>query len=333
MRGVSDNMRRTFNNEYGCELKPHETREYLAQMRTAGLAHDRSQIPLLIQSVRETAAEKYFATALHSLAQIGGPEALQVTEETLQNIGENGSMYHYAQAVHARLLAQNAAYKLKGATLHQRAVVCLNTFLEAMGHANAASLNAAVNKQIVDMQFMVHRETGRNIYALRELADIIYHTFDLALLHAAKSAGVDFDQDVGARYKAHLAPLTAKQRIDWIVEHLSSAPAFTGAENFLVQLAADQGKTASRAAAAKLHEMDQHQGKHAIKFTNGVGGIHRYFPSYYGLLYIIQAVGDSDQEPMLARNLNNPEPAIASHVRQIYKTVKAGIPVVLKSDY
>ena len=331
-RGEIKTMR-VFNGEFGSELKPHETREYLVRMRTAGLAHDAAQIPLLMQVVRETTAENHFVTALHSLAQIGGAQALQVTEEALLNIREIEPAARYASVVRARLLAQSAAHKLTNPTLPHRATVCLNTFLQTLGHADASALNTAVKKQVRDMQFMVHPETGRDIYALRELADIIYHAHDIALLQVAKAAGIDFTLDAGASYKAQLAPLTAMKRIDWIVEHLSSIHAFTFQDTFLVQLAADEGKMASRAAAAKLHEMDQHREQYADNLKDSKGRTHRYFPGYYGLLYIIEAVGDSDQAPMLARNLNNPEPAISSNVQQIYKTVESGIPLVRRPGY
>ncbi len=316
-------------------LAAHETELHLVQMRAAGLWRDASKLPMLIQSARETTNGWHILTALHSLAQIGGPQALQTVGEVVRSILDTDYVYDYAMAVHARLLAHEAAHNSGTAVDGERAQVWLAAYLRTLGYADANALNAAA-KVDSEISYWHRKEPGPGLaaYALQELADAIYHDRNAALLQAAKTNGINFDINTGAWYKVQLMPLTPQQRVAWIVEDLSQTYTYSHGETLLVQLAADEGKLASRAAAAKLHLMDQEREQYANQVMDSKGHLRRFYPNYYyGLLDIIGAVGDSDQEPMLARNLNNPEPDIAGRVHRTYKRVKSGIPRVCASGY
>ena len=165
-------------------------------------------------------------------------------------------------------------------------------------------------------------------YALRELADMIYHPRDLALAEAAKAAGIDFTTDMGAKYKVQLAALTAQQRVAWIIEELSNHRlAEKDGDMNLMQLAADEGKLASRAAGIRLLDMD----KHRKRYMSPSG----YFShsGFTDMFRIIKAVGDTEQAPVVAHFLHDEDKWIAYYADQVYPSVKAGLPWKYRIGY
>ena len=101
----------------------------------------------------------------------------------------------------------------------QKASVRLREFLAALG-TDSAGINAAVAQD--QAQPMLHKTVGVGTYALRSLADMIYRHRDMALAAAAKASGIDFEVEPGAKYKVQLAPLSAQERVDWLIKTLSN---------------------------------------------------------------------------------------------------------------
>ena len=140
-----------------------------------------------------------------------------------------------------------------------------------------------------------------------------------------KDSGLHFDLDVGAKYKAQLAPLSSQARVDWIVNDLSNKPAISFDDYFLIQLAADEGKIASRAAASRLRDMEKHRERYLDSQTGSRGRVHRMFGAYIGVLYIINCVADPEQEPLVAALANDPESYIASIAHKVYRCFQEGV--------
>lgn len=290
-------------------------------LHQAGLKHDKSQLPLLLKTAADPPDHFHFLTAVHALARIGDRQALPILNQAIQTL-EDKEARDYAQVARARLLAKAEADKHSG--LRQQADARLNAFFTALG-LDVASLHAAIlrDKNKDDVRLPPEPDI-RELYALRELADMIYHEHDMALADAAKQAGVNFGLDVGAKYKAQIAPLSSRQRVDWLINELSNKRVLTGHDFYLEQLAADEGKAASRAAAAKLKEMDQHRERYADMTGRNDGQM--YHTGFSALFDVVRSVGDTEQEAVIAHFLNDKEKWIAYYAHQVYGSVKAGIP-------
>lgn len=286
-------------------------------LHLAGLKQDRSQLPALLDAANNPPDHFHFFTAVHALARIGDMSALPTLEAALNDLDDK-EMRGYVEVARARLLANVEAHK--PGNPRQQAQARLNAFMAVL-HLEAHTLNSTVTQDKQDWLRKGGEASTREQYAIRELADMIYLPHDMALLEAAKSLGVDFKTDMAARFKVELAPLAPKQRLDWMISTLSGRTAITGDDIYLLQLAADEGKSASRAAAARIQEMDKHREQFVARSAT-----QAYYPGLTVLFRVIEAVGDKDQEPVLARYLNDKEHWISYYAIQAYPWVKEGIP-------
>ena len=298
-------------------------------LHQAGLKHDRTQLPALLAAVSTPPDHFHFFTAVHALVRIGDPQALPALEQALHRFAaeKNAQGYTdaeaqgYVEVARARLLADVEARK--HSAVREQAQVRLSTFLATL-QVDANTLNTTVAQDWKHWLAQGGEASTYAQYAIRELADMIYHTRDMAFAEAVKTAGVDFTTDAGAKYKVQLASLTAQQRVDWLIKELSNKQVFTGTDLYLVQLASDEGKIASQAAADKVLDMDQHRNRYPDLMTKEIG--HTNHIGFSALFDVISGVGDKDQEPVIAHFLNDKEKWIAYYAKQAYPSVKMGIP-------
>ena len=290
-------------------------------LHQAGLKHDRTQLPALLAAVSTPPDHFHFFTAVHALVRIGDPQALPALDAAIQRLADDKEPCEYAEVARARLLADGEAQKHTGQ--RQQAQTRLSTFLATL-QLDANTLNVTVTRDWEHWMSNGGEASTRAQYAMRELADMIYHTRDMAFAEAVKTAGVDFTTDAGAKYKVQLAPLTAQQRVDWIISEFSNKKVLKGDDFYLMQLAADEGKLASRAAAATLKEMDKHRERYPSLLTKEAGHVNHI--GFSALFDVIRAVGDKDQEPVIAHFLNDKEKWIAYYANQVYPSITTGIP-------
>ena len=315
---------------HGLAYRNVEDIRRLDALHQAGLAQDHSQLPTLLGVVKNPPDHFQFFTAVHSLARLGDPQALPDVESAMRRYAvADKEASDYAEVARARLLGEVEAHKHPGTT-RQQAQVRLSAFMSAL-NLDADTLNTEVAKNLRHLLLNGGETYVRETYALRELADIVYLKRDLALATAAKQAGINFDLDAGAKYKVQLAPLTSHQRVDWLINELSNKIVLKGDDLYLQQLAADEGKAASRAAAAKLKEMDQHRERYVDNSEQSKGRIHH--TGFAALFRVIQAVGDADQEAVISQFSKDTDSWICYYANQSHPMVKMGIPWKWRTGY
>ena len=302
-------------------VRDHAKVKHAATLRQGGLRRDRSQVPVLIQELETVSDDLHLYSTLHSLAQIGDVSALPTIEALIQKPGLDLQGQSFAKVARANLIAEGKAENVSDP--QQKASVRLREFLAALG-TDAAGINAAVaHDQALPM---LHKTVGEGTYAIEGLADMIYRHRDMALADVAKASGIDFDAEPGAKYKIQLAPLSDQERVDWLIKTLSNKQVLTTDDYFLVQLAADEGRLASRAIAARLLEMDQNRAEEDRQGTFSHAG--------YSILFdVVSCIGDPTQEPVLRRYLNDPDRGVVHYANLNYGNVRDGAPAQMRIGY
>lgn len=166
----------------------------IGRLHQAGLKGDRSQVPQLIAALKNPPHPDYRYVALHALAQIGATEALPQFEalrpKTIMLPSADSGLSNYAEAARARLLAESSTQAISNP--NQRAHANLQKFLAEVS-LDVAGLNVPLTEQ---ERFGMNREGSvpLRLYALREVADMIYQSQDTVLAKEAQAQGVRFDQ-------------------------------------------------------------------------------------------------------------------------------------------
>jgi len=281
----------------------------VAAFREAGRSGDRTQIPDLLAALNKDvkkertgrAAMYHDAVVLHSLAQLGATEALPFLELIAREVSLRG---RYANLVRARLIARSAVGSPEDK---------VRRFLAEMS-MTVEDVNG-VRKPDND-----RTRASIELSVLRELADMIYHKRDLDLARAAQALGIRFAQDAPSALKVRLAPLSQKERVDTLIKQISEARVGGYEEDYLLQLAANEGTIASRAAAARLKQMMAERSKH-----DRVG--------LELLIHLIWFVGDKDQVPLLESLRKDPEPWVGYNAANALPDVRTGVPYPYIANY
>jgi len=296
---------------------PADQAARVAQLRSAGLRGDRAQVPALIAELKKPSSPRAVYIVARALAQIGAVEALPVLEAAIQN-GEDGDMRAFTRMARARLLAEASAQEI--ADPAKRAEARLNRFLSELT-LDVGQLNAA--KESLDQVGRITATHGArpvNSYALREVADMIYHGRDLALAAHAKSLGINFEQDYPAALKVRLAPLSDAERVSWLIDDFSKARVLNDERYYEIQLAANAGLPASRAAAVKLREIQRDRAKYE-------------YGAISGLMQVIRCVGDQSGASVIADFLGDQDTYVAHDARILLEPTRQGLPVQCRVTY
>jgi len=290
-------------------VTPQDARQ-LARLRTAGLRRDGTAVAALIGSLNDPPHPDYTKTALHSLARLGATDAIPAIDHTI-NTGDADTAC-YARASKDRLIAEDAARNVAGAA---GTAVKIDVLYRELGET-PEQINAAV---------AAHYDNGGDstdpqpveVYALRELADIVYSgakdSSAMAVL-PPNAAALNFRLDPPAALKMKIAALPPGMRLPSLIQGLSQKKMLGADEYFEMQLAADEGLPASRAAAAQLTRMEADRTQ-----VTPDGCI--------ALLQVIHAVGDKSQVPLFARLM------AGANVEFMYPDVKNGEPQQIVPGY
>lgn len=257
--------------------------ERLGPARRAGLRSDRTQIPALIAIVQEKPSPNRFVmeTALHSLAQLGATDALPAIDALLENgrnadsdVATDPNVINAAKAARAHLVAEDAASPETNAVGQTQAK--LTRFYSELGET-PAELNEAIlaytNGPAKDIRPDSAPKYPVELYAMRELADMAYHSPQRDFVALAGVAQVDFQLDGRSALKIRLAPMSPTERLAWLVQDLSQKTKLSDDGYAEIQLAGDLGPEAGKAAVVKLQEMDQHRDVYTYTAFSALFGV------------------------------------------------------------
>ncbi len=303
---------------------PAQTRRYEAEdshrigsYRQAGLDKDRSRIhdiladPPAVRPDHHASSprpdydhrvpEGYVFGMLRALAQMRAVEALPFFR-AYAGLSPNSGLSRFAAAAAARL---NAEMEHGGPDAQVRRL------LAELG-MSAQDLNAALAEHADPKKLL---PDGRwvsvvsshplsppvEVYAVRELADIIYQG-GFAPLPTLEA--IDFSRDYPSALKLRLASLSSAERLAALIAELSCRTVVRGETNYDIQLAINESAAAAQAAAAELDKMAAdpaayNQLKHHAGFSC--------------LFYIIAGVGDPAYLLVLERFLESPSPFVGHY--------------------
>jgi len=277
-----------------------------AQLRQAGIRGDVSQVPALIDALKEN-HPVFKKTALHALAQIGAADALPAIDAALQNTVDQ-DIINFARVEKARLIAENGASNI--ADTRGQAVARVNLFYQNLG-LTSATLNAAVTAY-QSKTGNEHISVPVEVYAMREFADIIYHGSYKDYVSMPEVATINFSLDPASALKMRLAPLSQKDRIAMLIHDLANNQVLPTLDNYEMQLAIDEDSAASHAIAVELHQMDAKPDR-----NKGMG--------YAALFRVLGGIGDKEQAGLIENYLHDPDGDIGYFARQVYYDLKDGL--------
>lgn len=268
----------------------------------AGFHRDRSLVPAMILALKNPPHIGYTYSTIHALAQIGDTEALPVVESYAQDErtdAEAGDdLRNFSKAARARLLAENEAQSITDSKAASTAKV--RRFYQELG-MTPADLNDAL---VAYYPPLVPRapSQGRHsfvslpsdsapshpvgVYAVRELADMMYHGDYKDAGSLPEVSQVNFASDYPAALKMRLAALPSSVRLNIMLQELSQKTVLTHWDDYEIQLASNEGLTASHAAARLLREMEAHPEQYQE-------------PGFMALVWVMWGTGDQEQAPFV----------------------------------
>lgn len=285
------------------QVLPPMTADRLTALRLAGIAGDRSQIPTLIAAL-ESPDAGVETTALHALAQMGATEALPEVE-SLVKWPPNAWTENYARAAHARLIAEAAPQKRPAFARLQAKIITFLTVINFRPTEITAAL--AVQRR----QFPRPLGATFPVCVCEEIADMIYRSGLQYTRPLPALRGLDFGMDPAALLKIRLSRMPKRQRLPWLIDQISKSQVSGMGELRLVQLAADEGRPASRAAAAKLKEIRLHRSRYP-------------FPGFAGLFDVIRSAGDPAQAALVRSFTQDRDGWVAFVAQDSLPSIKRG---------
>lgn len=303
-----------------------EDEERLAEMTQAGLRGDHSQVPAMIDVLKNPPHIAFPYTVIHALAQLGATEALPVMElyvnQTMEQPPGDTNLSNHALVARARLLAENSARDL--ANGKAQAAVKVHRFFAELG-ISSAHINAGLAAEKAKRSGFVISSAPDPVsierYALRALADMAYQGNNPDFAGLPEVSVLRFQEDYPSVLKMRLAPLSREQRIATLVDELSHRKVGkTEIERYDMQLLINEGTAASHAVAAQLVEMQAHRSSYASA-------------GFAAMFCVLTSIGDQEQVPIIERFLHDSEGWVASYAGRAYRELKYGIKSQLAVSY
>ncbi len=292
----------------------------IAALRRAGIQGDTSQIPALLQALKSPTHVTYAYTSLHALAQLGAVDALDAIGKT-QN-GSDEDLRRFAQVSRARLLAENNVQK---STDHKAQIAAKSRrFYIELGltpaEMNAGVLAYVTPKVTPEGCAVISSDPGPtpvSVYAIRQVADMVYRDSltpgvyeNYAVLPEVTE--VDFSKDYASALKMRLAPLSHDERVKTLVTEIAGKKTLRREDDYELQLAINEGKSATSAIADKLNYMASHRDE----FTyTGFGALFR----------VLGGIGDPNSASLIEPFLHDKDNWVVYYADQNYQDVQRGV--------
>lgn len=277
-----------------------EEQKRLRSLREAGLHGDHSQLPALVASLQNSRRQEDVQTTLYALAQLGDMKSLPAIDAFTQR---NPGWAAEAKVSRARLVAE--ATGGQGEDIAARAAAKVNRFYQELG-LSPTDLNLAASRYQ-----STHSEKSDGVttpplevYAMRELADMVYRGRRTGYAGLPGVTQVDFSKDYGSDLKFRLAPLSREQRLAWLISDLAHKKVLRGKDYYELQLAADGGIPASRMAIAKLWEMDKRRDQYT-------------YTGFDALFEILFSIRNPEQAPLIAHFRQDRDPWVKHYATWI----------------
>ena len=139
------------------------------------------------------------------------------------------------------------------------------------------------------------------VYAMREIADIVYHNSVSDLKGIPIASSLEMNSDYPTQLKMQLVGLSQTKRIDWLINDLSHKKAPTPDQEFEVQLTEEYGTPAGKAAVAMLARMDNHRDEYKA------GG-------FDAMIHIVYETGYQTSQ-VQEHYWNDPDPSVSNAAR------------------
>lgn len=266
-------------------------------IRTAGLRGDRFQIPAITAWLQKPPHPDFIPTALHALARLGATEALPTIDALRQQRPNWGG--DFGTVARARLVAEASSKAESDPT--RQAAMKVDRFYHELG-LSPAELTSTVSRYRPEQPKASDSYSlpPLEVYAMRELADIVYMGSYSAYAALPGVADVDFSKDYPSFLKIRLAPLSQELRLSWLINDLAHKKTLGANDSYEMQLAADGGTDASHLAMSKLWEMDNRRDVY----------IHTGFAA---LFEVLDAIRDKDQGPIFVHFAHDRDPFVAHY--------------------
>lgn len=256
------------------------------RVHNAALQGDRSHLSTMIGAFNNPPKGEYGTdlllrmSLLHSFAILGATEALPSLDAaiagSLDTPGatpqDNQAVAFAAKVVKARLQAQSGTANIKDS--RARAATQVKRFYQELGLTPSGINTAVASYRIALAQFRAHfagfhipgPPAPLELYAMRELADMIYHGYYSDYAGLAEVSQTNFALDPGAGLKLQLAPLSPEQCTNALIKTLSSEKITAEESSYARQLLADEGNAALPAINARVQEIKTHPEKYQGRF-------------------------------------------------------------------
>lgn len=263
----------------------------------------------------------YVETALRAAVRLHAVELLPKIERIIASPNSDASAL--ARVVKARLLADEATQNR--ASPKQEAAAKIADFYAELGLA-PTELNTALHRyatqeldvrgQPVLMTDWV-KPTPVGVYALREIANIVYQNGPEGYLSLPSVRALDFKADGGSALKIEFARPTRAERVAALIDHLAqgqpalSLPGMTpeGQESYITQLAVEEGPAAAQSAVDKIQQMEAHPEQYQEH-------------NFYNLIDIVRDAGDEQQGARLDK-VHDTRQKIASRLSAAAKSLQS----------
>ena len=275
----------------------------IENFRQAALHNDHRDLTPMIEVLKNPPHIGYTYTTIHALAQLGAVEALPVITSYAQD-NTNVDLRNFSKVAQARLVAESETQSISGGGQCSAKVL---RFYQKLGmtvsdlNTDMAEYKVALSPSqkslepggrftlVIDAPPPPHPV---GVYAVRELADIVYHGNYKDCANLPEVSQVNFANDYPSALKMRLAPLSASERLNIMLQELSQKTVLTHWDNYEIQLASNEGLTASHAAAALLKKMEADPKQYKeVGFT--------------ALVRVMWGTGDQAQAPLVQHLLEN----------------------------
>ena len=322
---------------YTGRLEP-EVANSLATTRQAGLHKDHIQASQIVSSLQGPVHLSYLYTSLHALAQIGSEPSLSEIERYIKHDATENSqdldLSNFACAAKARLLSESKTQNV--VSTQKQAADKIQTFFNEIGlspdslNSDLVSYNApqtstgSDGKTVYVVSSDAPKIHPKGVFAVREIADIVYHGRYEDYASLPQIQVVRFDQYYPAALKMGLAQVPSENRLAVIVKELSHKTALTFNDYYEIQLAINEGNQASEAAARELRKMDKHREDYD-QIVHHAG--------FTAMFKIISGVGDKRQGPLFAYFMKDQDRSVAHYADIMHDDVQQGIKRELEPAY